>query len=83
MGDFAITIQDIDGDEDYAGFDAGQIEVDHFDAISEVDAEAIAFGEAAGEQQIGQAVAAPVKIGEGEHGALEFQSRAISAGLKT
>ena len=40
--DLAVAIEDVDGDEDDAELDAGEIEVDHLDAVGEVDAEAVA-----------------------------------------
>ena len=50
MGNFAVTVKDVDWDKDHAGFDAGQIQVDHLHAIRQVNAESIAFSEPARQQ---------------------------------
>ena len=34
VGDLAVPVQDVDGDEDHAELDASQVDVDHLDAVA-------------------------------------------------
>src|SRR6266850_1333873 len=79
MSGLAITVEDVDGDEDHAELDAGQIDVDQLDAIAEVDAEAVAFGEAAGAERMCDAIAAALDVAKGEFGALPFERDVVAA----
>lgn len=80
--ELALAIQDVDRDEDHAKLDAGEIEVDHFEAIRKVDAKAITCFEAAKRKQLGQAIAAGVDVAEGICGALEFEGDVIAPGVE-
>ena len=62
----AIAVEDVDGDEDDAELDAGEVEIDHLDAVGEVDAEAVAGLEAAAGEQVREPIAARVDFAEGE-----------------
>ena len=65
VGQFALAIEDVDWNEDHAELDASQIQVNHLDAVGEVDAEAIAGLKPALGQQLGQPIAACVDVAEG------------------
>ena len=60
----AIAIQNVDGDEDHAQLDAGEIEIDKLDAVRQVNAQAIAFGQAACGERARHAIAARVDFTE-------------------
>ena len=45
--DLALAIQNIDGDEDHAQLHAGEIEVDHLQAVGQIDAQPVAGFQAA------------------------------------
>ena len=60
-------------------FHAGQVEIDHLDAIGQVDAESVAGIQAAVRQQIGQALRTRVKFAEREAAVLEFKRHGIAA----
>jgi hypothetical protein len=81
VGDFAVAIEDVDGDEDDAELDAGEVEVDHLDAVGELDGEAVAGVEAAGGEVVCGAVAASVDFTKGVGTALEFEGGGVAAGL--
>src|ERR1035438_5269193 len=72
VGALAIAVEDVDGDEDDAELDAGEVEIDHLHAIGEVDAEAVAGGESAVREEVGEAIAARVDFAEGVFGRSEF-----------
>src|SRR5580700_8167187 len=78
MGQFALAIEDVDRDEDDAELDASQIQVDNFEAISEIDAEAIARLEPALGEQLGQPIAARVDVAKGIGDALKFEGGMIA-----
>jgi predicted DNA-binding protein (UPF0251 family) len=82
MRELALAVQDVDGDEDYSELDAGQIQVDHFEAIREVDAEAVACFEAAASKQLGKTIAADVDVAESVGGALEFERKLAAPGVE-
>ena len=63
--DLALAIQDVDGHEDHAELHAGEIEVDHLDAVGEIDAQAVARRRSPRcEQQVRQPIAARVDLAE-------------------
>ena len=74
----AIAVEDIDGDEDDAQFDAGQVEIDHLHAIGEIDAEAVAGFEPAAGEQVGESIAARVDFAESEFGSREFERHGVA-----
>ncbi len=79
MCDLAVAIEDVDGDEDDAELDAGEVEVDHLDRVGEVDAKAVAGVEAALGEQLGEAITAGVDVAEGIGGALIFERGGVAA----
>jgi hypothetical protein len=82
MRQFALAIQDVDRDEDDAELDAGQIQIDHFEAIREVNTQPVAGFEPAACEQLGQAIAAGVDVAEGVTCALEFERGVVAPGLE-
>src|ERR1700733_9327259 len=74
MGQLALAIKDVDGNEDHAQLDAGEIQVEHLQAVSKIDAKAVAGLQPAPGKQQGQAIAARVEIAEGISGAFKFES---------
>ena len=82
VGQLALAIEDVDGNEDQAQLDAGEIQVDHLEAIGEVNAQAIARFKLAPGQQLSQAIAAGVDIAEGVGGSLEFKRGLAAAPLE-
>jgi len=74
VGQLALAVQDIDGNEDDAQLDAGQIQVDHLDAIGEIDAQAITGLEATLREQVGEPIAACVDVAEGIGDAFKLES---------
>ena len=82
MRELALAVEDVDGDEDYSELDAGQIQVDHFEAIREVDAQAVACFEATVSQQPSQAIAPGVDVAEGVACALKFERGLIAPGVE-
>src|SRR3989442_1502258 len=62
MRHLAIAIQDIDGNENHAQFDAGEIQIDYLDRVREINAQAIAFGEPARSKGASHAIAASVDL---------------------
>ena len=79
MGQLALAIENIDRDEDHAQLDAGEIQVDHFEAVGEVDAKAVAGLQPALGEQLSQAIAARVDVAEGVCSALEFERGVVAA----
>ena len=77
--DLAVAIENIDRHEDHAQLHASQEQVDHLDAIGQVDAQAVAVLEAAMRQQLRQAVAARIDVAEGVGGALKLQRHDVAA----
>ena len=73
-----IAVEDIDGDEDDAEFDAGQVEIDHLHAIGEIHAEAVAGFEPAANEEVGESIAARVDFAEGEFGSSEFERHGVA-----
>ena len=61
----ALAIEDVDGNEDHAQLDAGQIQIDHLDAVGQINTEAVAGLQAALCEQLSQAIAAGVDVAEG------------------
>jgi hypothetical protein len=72
--DFAAAIEDVDGHEDHAEAEAGEVEVDELDVVGEIDAETIAALEAAGMKSGGHTAGAEIEIAEGVESAFEFES---------
>ena len=66
MRDLAVAIEDIDRHEDHAELHAGEIEIDHLDAVGQIDAQPVAWPEAAPAKRLRQAAAALVDFAEGE-----------------
>ena len=82
MRDLALAIENIDRDEDHAQLHAGEIEIDHLQAVGEIDAQAVAGLEAALAQQRRHPVAAVVDIAERVGASLVFEGDAVAAPLK-
>jgi hypothetical protein len=78
MGQLSLAVENVDRDEDHAEFDAGEIQVDHFEAVGEVDAQAVAGFQSTVSEQLGLAIAARVDVAEGIGDALEFESGGFS-----
>ena len=74
----ALAIQNVDRDENHAQLHGGQIEVDHLDAVGQVNAKAVAGLEAASGEQLRQAIAARVHVAEGVRDALKFERRFVA-----
>jgi len=74
MGDFAVAVEDVDGNENNAGLDAGEEEINHLDAIAEIDAEAVAGLKAGAQEEVAQLIASFVKLLEGIGLVFEFKS---------
>ena len=79
VGDLALAIKNVDRYKDDAGFDAGQVEVDEFERVEEIDAEAVSGREATAQQQVGEAVGALVDFAEGVLAALPLESHGLAA----
>jgi len=77
--DLAVAIKDVEGNEDNAEFDAGQVEVDHLDTVGEINAKPVAGVEAAPVEQLSEAIAAGVDITEGVGGALILERGRVAA----
>ena len=73
MRQLALAIQDVDGNENHAQLDAGEIQIDHLQAVREVDAKPVAGFETAMSQKMGQPVTAIVDFAEGVASALKFE----------
>src|SRR5580704_15013653 len=82
MRQLALAIEDVDGNEDHAQLEAGEIQVDHLEAIGEVNAQAIARFKLAPGQQLSQAIAAGVDIAESVGGSLEFERGLAAASME-
>ena len=78
MRPLTIAVEDIDGDEDDAEFDAGQVEIDHLHAIGEIDADAVAGFEPAANQEVAESIAARVDFTEGEFCSSEFERHGVT-----
>ncbi len=72
VGDLAVAVENVHGDEDDAEFHTGQVEIDHLYAVGEVDAEAVALYETAPAEIVRGTVAARVDLAEGEGAAFEL-----------
>ena len=76
--DLAIAIEDVDRHENQTQLDRGQINIDHLDAVGQINAHAISRLEPARQEQVCQAIAARVEIAEGIRSALEFERDSIA-----
>src|SRR5436305_216087 len=76
--DFAILVEHVYGDEDDAGLDAGEVEIDESDAVRELNAEAVAAFEAALQKRVGHAIRSRVDLAESKCFTLEFKRDLIA-----
>ena len=76
---FALAVKDIDRNENDTKLDAGQIQVDHLDAVGHVDTKPVAGFQAAFRKQIGQTIAARVDVAESVRCAFEFKRRCVAS----
>src|SRR5690242_15459278 len=82
MRNLAVAIEDIDWNEDHSKLHAREIEVDHFDAVGEIDAEPVAGSEAPGGKKLRDAVAARIDFPESELPSLELEPDRIAAAFQ-
>ena len=80
VGDLAIAIEDVDRHEDGAQAGDGQEQVNVFEAVGEIDAQALAGRKSPGGEGAGHAAGAVVKGAEGVSGAVPFQAGFVPAG---
>ena len=78
MLDLAAAIENVDRHEDHAELHAGDEDVDHLDAIREIDAKAVAFLKSAIAQCIRHAVAARVDFSKREFAAVPLQTDLVA-----
>ena len=78
----ALAVQDIDRNEDHAQLEAGEIQIDHLEAVGQVNAEPVAGFQPALREQLRQAIAARVDIAERVGLALEFKRDVVAAALE-
>ena len=64
MRDFAVAIKDVDRHKDHAELHAREIDVDHLDAIREIDAQPVARAQPFCGQELGQPVTARIEFAE-------------------
>ena len=84
MFQLALAIQDIHRHEDHAESNAGEIEVDEFDAVGEMDAEAVAANKSARGELVSHARSAYGDVAERERAELavpigELETYAVGA----
>ena len=79
MSHFPFPVEDIDGNENDAELDAGQIHVDHLDRIDQVNAQAVSRSHASGHQSVRQAITARLDLSKREFPALELKRHLVPA----
>ena len=68
VGDFALAVEDVDGDDDHAELEAGEERVDEGDAVGQEDTQAVAAREPATGEKPCQPMAARIQVSKGEAG---------------
>jgi hypothetical protein len=79
MREFAFAVKNIDGNEDHAELDAGEIQIDHFDTIRQVNTQAVAGFQTAMGEELRQTITTAVDVAEGKGNTLEFERGLIAA----
>src|SRR5579863_4114744 len=78
MGDLAIAIENVDRDENHSELYARDVNVDHLDAIGEIDAQAVALLETALEKELREPIAASVDLAESVGLTLKLEADGIA-----
>lgn len=82
VGELAVAIEDVDGEEDGAELEDSEEEVDEVRAIGEVDGDAVALGDATGGEGVGETVGSGVDFAKGKGLRAPLESGLGGASLK-
>ena len=82
MRDFPVAIKDVDRHKDHAEFHARQIDVDHLDAIHEINAEPVAFAQPSFHQEARKTITARIEFSERVRLVAELECDGIAASFE-